>query len=72
MLHFRSPALTGTYHAEGRFRPSPSIDGVYRYRVRAWGTVYQHEGSRPGANLGGKGSGRALIPDGQGSEPEVR
>jgi hypothetical protein len=38
------PAVTGTYRAEGALPPTPPIRGLYPYRVRAWSTVYQHDG----------------------------
>jgi hypothetical protein len=43
-LHFRSLAVTGTYRAERGWPPTPPIHGLYPYRVRAWGTVYQYDG----------------------------
>ena len=36
--------MTGTYRAEGALPPTPPIRGLYPYRVRAWSTVYQHDG----------------------------
>lgn len=43
-LHFRSPAVTDTYRSERGEAPMPPIHGLYPYRVRAWGGVYQYDG----------------------------
>lgn len=43
-LHFRSPAVTDTYLAEPGWPPTPPVRGVFAYRVRAWGGVYQYDG----------------------------
>jgi hypothetical protein len=43
-LHFRSLTVTGIYHAERGWPPTPPINGLYPYRVRAWGAVYQYDG----------------------------
>jgi hypothetical protein len=43
-LHFRSPAVTDTYRRERGEAPTPPIRGLYPYRVRAWGAVYQYDG----------------------------
>jgi hypothetical protein len=36
--------VTGIYHAERGWPPTPPINGLYPYRVRAWGAVYQYDG----------------------------
>jgi hypothetical protein len=43
-LHFRSAAVTDTYLSERGWPPTPPIQGVFPYRVRAWGAVYQYDG----------------------------
>ena len=43
-LHFRSPAVTDTYLAEPGWPPTPPVRGVFPYRVRAWGAVYDYDG----------------------------
>jgi hypothetical protein len=43
-LHFRSPAVTDTYLVEPGWPPTPPVRGVFPYRVRAWGGVYQYDG----------------------------
>jgi len=43
-LHFRSPAVTDTYVSERGWPPTPPINGLFPYRVRAWGGVYQYDG----------------------------
>ena len=48
-LHFRSPAVTDTYLSERGWPPTPPIRGLYPYRVRAWGAVYQYDGLRTSA-----------------------
>jgi len=43
-LHFRSPAVTDTYRRDRGEAPTPPIRGLFPYRVRAWGAVYQYDG----------------------------
>ena len=43
-LHYRSPAVTDTYLAEPGWPPTPPVRGLFPYRVRAWGGVYQYDG----------------------------
>jgi hypothetical protein len=43
-LHFRSPAVTNTYLAESGWPPTPPVRGLFPYRVRAWGGIYQYDG----------------------------
>jgi hypothetical protein len=43
-LHFRSPAVTDTYLSERGWPPTPPVRGLFPYRVRAWGAVYQYDG----------------------------
>src|SRR5437763_6575287 len=43
-IHFRSPPVTDTYRAEAGWPPTPPVVGLFPYRVRAWGAVYDYDG----------------------------
>ena len=43
-LHFRSPAVSGSYVAELGWPPIPPVLGILPYRVRDERTVYQYDG----------------------------
>ena len=43
-LHFRSAAVTDTYLAEPGRPPTPPARGLFAYRLRAWGGIYQYDG----------------------------
>lgn len=43
-LHFRSPAVSGSYLAEPGWPATPPVRGLFAYRLRAWGGIYQYDG----------------------------
>jgi hypothetical protein len=43
-LHFRSPAVSGSYLLEPGFPPTPPVVGIQHYRVPAGPVVYQYDG----------------------------
>ena len=43
-LHFRSPAVTGSYLLEPGYPPTPPVLGIQHYRVPAGPVVFQYDG----------------------------
>ncbi len=43
-LHFRSPAVSGSYFVELGWPPTPPVLGIVPYRVRDERAVYQYDG----------------------------
>jgi hypothetical protein len=43
-LHFRSPAVSGSYLLEPGYPPTPPVVGIQHYRVPAGGVVFQYDG----------------------------
>jgi hypothetical protein len=44
VLHYRSPEVSDIDRAEPGYSPTPPVHGLWPYRVRSWGGVYEYDG----------------------------
>ena len=43
VLHYRSPEVSDIDRAEPGYSPTPPVHGLWPYRVRSWGGVYDYD-----------------------------